>query len=41
MARAIDKQTMLDIIIEAKRMDPETGLGKRTPCAACTCPAIY
>ena len=25
MARAIDKQTMLDLIIEAKRMDPETG----------------
>ena len=25
MARTIDKQTMLDLIIEAKRMDPETG----------------
>ena len=25
MARAIDKQTMLDLIIEAKRMGPETG----------------
>lgn len=25
MARAIDKQTMLDLIIEAKRTDPETG----------------
>lgn len=25
MAKAIDKQTMLDLIIEAKRMDPETG----------------
>lgn len=25
MARAIDKQTMLDLIIETKRMDPETG----------------
>ena len=25
MARAIDKQTVLDIIIEAKRADPETG----------------
>lgn len=25
MARAIDKQTMFDLIIEAKRMDPETG----------------
>lgn len=25
MARAIDKQTMLDLIIEAKRMYPETG----------------
>ena len=25
MARAIDKQTMLDLIVEAKRTDPETG----------------
>ena len=25
MARAIDKQTMLDLIIEAKRTDPGTG----------------
>ena len=25
MARAIDKQPMLDLIIEAKRTDPETG----------------
>lgn len=25
MARAIDKQTMLNLIIEAKRTDPETG----------------
>lgn len=25
MARSIDKQTMLDLIIEAKRTDPETG----------------
>lgn len=25
MARAIDKQTMLDLIIEAKRAEPETG----------------
>lgn len=25
MARAIDKQTVLDLIIEAKRADPETG----------------
>jgi len=25
MERAIDKQTMLDLIIEAKRTDPETG----------------
>ena len=25
MARAIDKRIMLDLIIEAKRMDPETG----------------
>lgn len=25
MAKAIDKQTMLDLIIEAKRMDPEAG----------------
>lgn len=25
MARAIDKQTMLNLIIEAKMMDPETG----------------
>ena len=25
MARAIDKQTVLDLIIEAKRTDPETG----------------
>lgn len=25
MARAIDKQTMLDPIVEAKRTDPETG----------------
>ena len=25
MAKAIDKQTMLDLIIEAKREDPETG----------------
>lgn len=25
MTRAIDKQTMLDLIIEAKRTDPETG----------------
>ena len=25
MARAIDKETMLDLIIKAKRTDPETG----------------
>ena len=25
MAKAIDKQAMLDLIIEAKRTDPETG----------------
>lgn len=25
MARAIDKETMLDLIVEAKRTDPETG----------------
>ena len=25
MAKAIDKQTVLDLIIEAKRADPETG----------------
>ena len=25
MARAIDKQTMLDLIVESKRTDPETG----------------
>ena len=25
MANKIDKQTMLDLIIEAKRTDPETG----------------
>ena len=25
MARAIDKQTVLDLIIEEKRADPETG----------------
>ena len=25
MARAIDKQTMLDLIVDAKRTDPETG----------------
>lgn len=25
MARAIDNQTILDLIIEAKRTDPETG----------------
>lgn len=27
MAKAIDKQTMLDLIIEAKRMAPETWAG--------------
>ena len=25
MAKTIDKQTMLDLIVEAKRTDPETG----------------
>ena len=25
MGKAVDKQTMLDLIVEAKRTDPETG----------------